>query len=50
MKYNKTKNGLKITVKEWDNKIIITNISTGKIVATEIFSDHVQAVMLAKKL
>jgi len=50
MKYTKTKNGLKISVDNWDNKIVITDKKTNKVIATKTFSDHIVAVLLAKKL
>jgi hypothetical protein len=50
MKYNKKKNGYKITVAAWDNKIVITNAATGEHVKTETFTDHIRAVQVAKML
>ena len=50
MQYNKTKNGFKITVKDWSSEIVITNAQTGTIVKRATFSDHIKAVMLAEKL
>ena len=50
MKFRKIKNGLVITVADWDNKIVITNADTKEIVKTQEFSDHVVAITLAKLL
>ena len=50
MKYQKIKNNIKITVKDWDNKITLTDIKTNKVLAVKTFKDHIIAVNLAKKL
>lgn len=50
MNYSKIKNGLRISVKKWDNKITLTDIMSGQIVSVEEFSDHIKAVALAKAL
>ncbi len=49
MNYKRTKNGMTITVKKWDNKITITD-SNKKVLAVKEFSDHIVAVSLAKQL
>jgi len=50
MDYKKIKNGMKIVVKKWDNKITLTNNETGEIIKETAFGDHIQAVLFAKKL
>lgn len=50
MNYNRIKNDVKISVKKWDNKITLTDVATGKVLAIKKFSDHIQAVTLAKAL
>lgn len=50
MDYKKVKNGKRITVKAWDNTITITDAKTGQVLGAQSFSDHVQAVTLAKAL
>lgn len=49
-KYIKVKNGFRIVVMPWDKVVTITKIETGEIVRQEKFSDHIQAVMVAKAL
>jgi len=50
MKFKKNKGGVTITVEEWDNKITLTNTKTGEVLGQQTFSDHVIAVMFAKRL
>ena len=49
MKVNKTKNGFKITVKDWSSEVTVTRLADKQTVTTK-FSDHIQAVMAAKAL
>ena len=49
MKISRIKNGFRITVKEWSNEVVITNI-TDKTSVKKTFSDHIKAVMIAKSL
>jgi len=46
----KTKNGFRIALDTWGSEIVITRISTEKIVGRQTFSDHIQAVIAYKKL
>ena len=50
MNYKKRKGLLEITVKAWDKTVTLTNIATKRIVASETFSDHIQAVLAFKAL
>jgi hypothetical protein len=50
MKYTKIKsNGMKIEVKDWSNTITIRGKS-GEVLGSQTFDNHIQAVLLAKKL
>lgn len=49
MKLNRTKNGFKITVKDWSNEVVVRDLHTGEIHKVT-FSDHVMAILAAKKL
>ena len=49
MTYQKTKNGFTIKVLAWSPMLTVTNKKTGDVVQTE-FSDHIQAVLVAKTL
>lgn len=44
MIYSKVKNGFKATIKDGSNKIIITNITTKKVVTTQVFKDSLLAM------
>jgi hypothetical protein len=46
----KIKNGYKIEVKEWSDKVTVKDIKTGKIVKEISFSDHIKAVLMVKAL
>lgn len=50
MKINRKKNGYKITVKDWSSEVVLTEIATNKVVAVKTFTDHIQAVLVAKAL
>ena len=50
MAYNKIKNGFRITVKKWSNVVTVSDTTTNKLVKSFTFSDHVTAVLLAKKI
>jgi hypothetical protein len=50
MHYKKTKNGIRIEVKKWDNVVTLTDIATKTIIKTMQFSDHIKAVQIAQAL
>jgi|AntRauTorckE6833_2_1112554.scaffolds.fasta_scaffold02727_10 hypothetical protein len=47
--YKTIKNGFSIIVEPWSNKITVKDLNTGHS-TIKVFSDHVTAILLAKKL
>jgi len=50
MKINRIKNGYRISVKDWDKRVIITDSIKGTIIKEVELSNHIQAVLVAKAL
>lgn len=48
--FNKTKNNIKIIVREWSNIITLIDATTNKVMRETQFTDHITAVYFAKKL
>lgn len=50
MNYSRIKNGVKISVKQWGKVVILTDVSDGRILGQQVFSDHIQAIAIAQAL
>jgi hypothetical protein len=48
--HRKVKNGYEITLQEWTDEVVVTEIATGKVVGRQTFSDYIKAYLVWQKL